>query len=254
MKWNPNLEVGVEIIDNQHKIIFDLAKDLNYAVLAGANMQVIDTLFSVIANFAFQHFETEEKFFKEKAGYLEHCLKHYKLIKQLHDYNIDFHNGRVVDVAPGTFLENWLTLHIRENDLPILTQQPLDLTLLVDVDGLDDFNDDAEKRQHVRLRHDKVLEEEITGYCFNASKLKTGPVSVIDLSNGGLKIRAENAFEVDDLLVISCAIGSNFRFKEKARVKNISENYYGVEFISPAKETIKFLTELTGAVTTFSRN
>jgi hemerythrin len=57
--WDPKMKVGSDIIDNQHKVLFDLIKDLNNAIRAGANMRILDTLLGVLLNYAFQHFEIE---------------------------------------------------------------------------------------------------------------------------------------------------------------------------------------------------
>jgi hemerythrin len=57
--WDPKMKVGSDIIDNQHKVLFDLIKDLNNAIRAGANMRILDTLLGVLHNYAFQHFEIE---------------------------------------------------------------------------------------------------------------------------------------------------------------------------------------------------
>lgn len=254
MRWDPSLEVGIEIIDNQHKILLDLANDLDNAVCAGESMRVIDTLFAVIKNYTFNHFETEEEFFKDSKDYLKHCHQHYKLVKQLNDYIIDFHNNRAGEVDPGSFFENWLRGHIKKDDIPALSQHPYDLTLITEVDGVDGFDSgDIEKRNHKRLRYDSVLDEDIVGHCFNATKLKNGSVNVIDLSSGGLKVYSDDTHDVDDLLIISCKIGRNFKMKEKVRVKNANDHLYGVEFVSPAAETVKFFTELCGAVSYYSR-
>ena len=114
MRWNDSLAVGVEIIDNQHKMLFDLANDLNNSVNMGANKQVIDTLFAVIISYAFTHFETEENKITNQIDFSNHCYQHYQLLKQLHQYAVDFRNNRKVDVQPGEFLESWLLEHIKK--------------------------------------------------------------------------------------------------------------------------------------------
>lgn len=257
-KWQKEFEVGIEIIDNQHKILFDLTNDLDNAVKAGTNMRVIDTLFSVINNYAFNHFETEEEFMVESDDYLRHCHKHYQMIKRLHDYMHDYHNGRTSAVDIGSFFENWLVGHIRKDDIPALSSKLNDLSLSVEIDGLDDFDSadidsgDIDKRNFRRLRYDTVMDEEIIGHCYNTTTMVNGIVSVMDLSSGGLKLYSEKVYDVDDLLIISCPVGKNFRMKEKMRVKNTSGNFYGVEFVSPSKETVTFLTQLLGAVNHYS--
>ncbi len=248
-KWDSSVEVGIDIIDDQHKILFDLAKDLDNAVNTGASMNVVDTLFSVIEDFAFKHFETEEGFLKDENSYLKHCHIHYQLLKKFHDYKVDFHNGRTDGITPGIFLKEWILTHIKEDDIPALSQKVPSQDLVLEIDAFDDFDaGDIDRRIFKRLRYDKVLNEEISGHCFNATKMKNGPVNVIDLSSGGLKIYSENKHDIDDLLIISCDIGRNFKLRQKVKVKNINDCFLGVEFISPDEETVSFLTQLLGAV------
>ena len=80
-KWKRELDVGIGLIDNQHKIIFDLINDLGVASAAMADRRVIDTLLDVIENYVFRHFEAEEELFMNHKGAPEHCLHHYSLIK-----------------------------------------------------------------------------------------------------------------------------------------------------------------------------
>lgn len=249
MRWNDSLEIGVEIIDNQHKMLFDLANDLNNSVKIGANKQVIDTLFSVIISYAFTHFETEEVYFTDQNEFLRHCYKHYQLVRQLHQYSIDFRNNRKLEVEPGEFMENWLLEHIKECDIPALTSSEVDLVLEGEIDNLDNFDTTKiDKRHHKRVRYDRVLDEDIVGHCYNANKMKSGNVTVVDLAGGGFKVYSEQKHDVEDLLIISCRVGKNFKMREKMKVKNSNNNFYGLEFVAPDEETVRFLTELCGAV------
>jgi hemerythrin len=249
IQWNKSLTVGNDFIDEQHKILFDLANDLNNAVTLGANKRVIDTLFAVIMDYSFKHFAVEEEDIKEDPDYKNHCYKHYQLLKQLHEYSVDYRNGRKVSEPPALFLENWLVTHIKKNDIPLLSGKAGASSLVKVTESVDSFTDDQHnKRKHKRVRYDKILDEKIVGRCYNTTTLQSGNVTVVDLSSGGLKIFAEQKIYVGDLLVISCRVGSNFKMKEKVRVKNSYDKYYGVEFVSPEKETVQFLTQLCGAV------
>lgn len=250
--WEDRFKTGVEVIDNQHKILFDLANDLNNASNTGANMQVMDTLFTVITNYAFTHFETEEGYFKGDKNYLEHCHHHYQLIKKLFTYSSDFHNNRQGDVDPGTFMYEWLVDHITHTDIPTFDDQPLELHELEIVDILEEVDDSAleiiEQRANKRLSRDKILDDDIAGHCFNANKSESGMATILDLSTGGLKISSKNKHNIDDLLVITANIGKNFRMKEKVQVRNVDESgNYGVEFIALSHDTKTFLTQLIGA-------
>lgn len=251
--WEERFKTGVEEIDNQHKVLFGLANDLNNASKNNVSMKVLDTLYTVITNYAFTHFATEEDFFKEDPDYLEHCHHHYKLIKSLYDYSVEFHNGRHGEIDPGTFLNDWLVKHIINTDIPAFDRQEIDVTQLqiVDVVNNNDMGD-IDNRAFKRLDHDKILDEPITGNCFNANRSINGKVDIINISVGGLKINSILKHQIDDLLIISCSIGRNFQMKEKVVVKNNDENnHYGVEFIAPKAETSRFLTELLGAVSQY---
>ena len=47
-RWESRLNVGSDVIDSQHKILFDLIKDLSNAIRAGASMRVVDVLLGVL--------------------------------------------------------------------------------------------------------------------------------------------------------------------------------------------------------------
>lgn len=250
LRWDPELEVGVEVIDNQHKILFDLGNDLINAVNTGANMRIIDILFSVITSYAYRHFETEEELLVQLGdkNVGEHCQQHYKLLKQLHDYKIEYNNGREGDVDLASFLKSWLTNHIKTSDREVFCQPGLsDMQGVPEVDALDGFDDEnIEKRNHKRLRSDSVLPDDVVGHCFNATKSKNGSMVVMDFSSGGMKIFSDHDHDVDDLLILSCSIGPKQKIKEKVRVKNRQNDMYGVEFVSPEAETVTFLGALCG--------
>lgn len=248
VRWKPEFGVGVDVIDNQHKILYDLANDLNSAVNGGANMQVIDTLFNVIINYAYKHFETEEDLLKGDENHVNHCQEHYKMLKSFNTFVIEFHNGRRANLDLAAYLDGWLSLHIKENDLPAFSEKPVENFVDAEIDTIDEFDStDVDSRIHKRLRTDVILDEDIVGHCFNATKSKNGSVTIVDFSTGGMKLVSTNRHDVDDLLIVSCKIGPEFQIKEKVRVKNVTGADYGVEFVSADNETVTFLTELCGA-------
>lgn len=247
VRWKPEFSVGVDIIDNQHKILYDLANDLNSAVNGGANMQVIDTLFNVIVNYTYKHFDTEEDLLRGDVNHANHCQEHYKMLKSFNTFVIEFHNGRCDNPDLAAYLDAWLSLHIEEYDLPAFTENPIESYVAEKVDSIDEFEStDVDSRIHKRLRTDVILDEDIVGHCFNATKSKNGSVTIVDFSTGGMRLVSTNKHDVDDLLIVNCKIGSEFQIKEKVRVKNASGTDYGVEFVSANVETVAFLSELCG--------
>ena len=248
--WDSKLTIGSEVIDNQHKVLFDLIQDLNNATAAGASMKVLDTLLGVLLNYSYQHFEIEEKYFKAHADFTKHCLEHYQLIKKLNSFIIDFRNNRYEgEKTPSAFLEDWLLDHIERFDKPFLTYDATLLELMKDAEQIDEFEPEPLKRRNSkRIPHYEVIDGNIDVSCYNAIRLKVGKATVIDMSVGGLLLNSDDHHEIDDLLVVSCSIGANFNMKEKVKVKTVNGNRYGVDFISPSAETVDFFTKLYGAV------
>jgi len=114
--------VGSDIIDNQHKVLFDLIKDLNNAIRTEVSIRVVDVLLGVLRDYAFQHFQTEEELLKNHVDNTLHCLEHYRLIKQLNTFIHDFRNNRTNgEPTPSSILEHWLVEHIEQFDKPFVS-------------------------------------------------------------------------------------------------------------------------------------
>lgn len=249
-RWDATLKVGSEVIDNQHKVLFDLIQDLDNAIKTGASLRILDVILSVLRDYAFQHFQTEEEFFVNNADYTQHCLAHYTLLKSLNAFILDFKNNRVKgEQTTADFLEEWLFDHIEVFDKPFLTHDTVNKALLHDAGAIDGFEtEDEDRRLHKRIPHTEVVDGDIHAHCYNATKLKSGTANIVDMSPGGLMLGATGGHNIDDLLIISCSIGRNFKMKEKVQVKTVHDGRYGVQFVAPTKETIDFFTKLYGSV------
>ena len=244
------LKVGSDIIDNQHKVLFDLIKDLNNATETVVNIKVIDVLLGVLRDYAFQHFQTEEEHFQKHSDYTIHCLEHYSLIKKLNTFIHDVRNNRTKSgQSPSVFLENWLFEHIEKFDKPFFTHTSVGVSFSTNFDPKDAFDPNfKERRYHKRMLCTDVVDENIQAHCYNATKLKSGMADIVNLSVGGLMLSSATPHEIDDLLIVSCRIGRTFNMKEKVSVKSAHDQMYGVEFISPSRETVVFFTELYGSI------
>jgi hemerythrin-like metal-binding protein len=247
-EFDAELKTGIDILDNQHKVMFDLIKDLSNAIQVGVDKKILDTLLGVLRDYAFHHFQTEEDLFAEHRSFEEHCLEHYKLIKQLNGFILDFRNNRGLP-SVSSFLEDWLIVHIKQRDLPTFKPQPESIPAMIDDLMIDDFDTfTEERRRSIRLSSDEVVDGEILANCYNATRLKSSRARITNLSPGGLKLEETSGNEVSDLLIVTCSIGKNFKMKEKVIVKSVQGKACGVEFIAPGEETVHFLTNLYGSV------
>jgi hemerythrin len=248
--WDPKLKIGNDTIDNQHKVLFDLIKDFKNAAGAEESTRIKDILLGVLLDYFFQHFRTEEEYFNKSTDHMRHCLEHYELIKNLNTSIIDSRNNRTNgNSISSDFLENWMIEHIENFDRPFFGTDSAKSDLKNSSQQVDEFYSDSNnRRQYKRIPHNEVVNGEIKTDCYNAMHLRSGKATIINMSPGGLLLCCAFRHRINDLLVVSCSIGSNFQMKEKVRVKTADNNMYGVEFISPSPETIKFFTTLYGAV------
>lgn len=250
-QWDSQLQIGSDLIDNQHQIIFGIIKDTRIAINSGANIRVIDALLGVLLNYFFHHFNSEEEFMRSHPDYDKHRLEHYAFIKKLNKYIDNFRNKRLSnEQASENFLVNLWIDHIENFDQPFLAQNDGAANLENLTIQTGDFKDDdvQDKRQHRRILHNQVVDGKILADCYNETRLLRRKASIIDMSPGGLKFQSTGNHMVDDLLIITCSIGTNFNLKEKAKVVSARNHNYGVEFIAPAKETLRFFTQLYGSV------
>ena len=248
--WDSDLNVGIGIIDNQHKIIFDLINDLDNVTRASADRRVVDTLFDVIENYVFRHFEAEEELFHQHEKSITHSLEHYDLVKQFRKFKLSFRNKKDRGNDISTFLDTWFINHIKASDIPLFTHMAGGGLELEKTGGtIDEYPfEPKERRRHKRIEQAKITDMEIVASCYNTSSLRNSADTIVDISLGGMRLRSSQQYAVGDLLIVKCTLGKNFILQEKVRIKNSIESYYGAEFISLSPATEKFLVELYGAV------
>ncbi len=65
MLWKSDYEIGIPIIDTQHKQLFRFNDELTNAVKTGLKSSAIDTLLTQIGQYVARHFAMEEKYMEE---------------------------------------------------------------------------------------------------------------------------------------------------------------------------------------------
>ena len=241
--------VGIDVLDNQHKVIFDLINDLNNAINASSDIRVITTLLDVIENYTFKHFETEEELFKDRKDKDGHLLKHYNLIKELYTFKLAFRNRNLAKEAVPNLMEAWFLDHVTQIDLPFFNQKAASGQRPKMTGKVDDYPLECqERRKHKRISHKKITDTEIVVDCYNTTTLTNSKAMIVDISMGGMRISSDTPYKIGDLVLVSCHIGRSFKMKEKVRIRNITGNSYGAEFISLSPASEGFLAELYGSV------
>jgi hemerythrin-like metal-binding protein len=120
IEWSDEFSVGIESIDEQHKKLINMIKNLYDALANGRVSDVMDEIFSGMFDYTDQHFSYEETLF-DKYDYPDaeaHKEEHAELHRQLVKLKNDIYSGDhfMSEVLLLKFLEDWLINHILKTD------------------------------------------------------------------------------------------------------------------------------------------
>lgn len=126
MPWTPSLSVGVDQIDNQHKLWFEKAEKLFQAGQEHRTKEYIGELLDFLDAYTKQHFHDEETYmlsihYPEYAAQKQaHDLFITQLTKLRNDYAASGGNLSVI-LGANQMVIDWLTKHISTMDKKIGT-------------------------------------------------------------------------------------------------------------------------------------
>ena len=121
IEWDDSLSIGIELIDEQHKMLIQRLSDLSNAVeMKQGEMEVTKTLDFMIEYTDF-HFSSEEKHMAEQnyPGLDEQKRLHEEFKKTLSGIVAEYREDgptRELTTAVNTLLVNWLINHIKGVD------------------------------------------------------------------------------------------------------------------------------------------
>ena len=121
IEWNDSLSVGVDLIDEQHKMLIQRIKDLSDAVNSSRGAGQIGKTLGFMIDYTNFHFSTEEKHMTELGypGFDIHKQQHEEFKTTLNDMVTEFEeDGATAQLSEGvnTYLINWLIKHIKSID------------------------------------------------------------------------------------------------------------------------------------------
>ncbi len=122
--WTEDLSVGVNSIDDQHKIWFDKADQLFSAGKSGQAKDFIGQLLDFLDDYTKKHFSDEEKYMQsiKYPEYDRQKALHTAFIAQLADLKKEFKEsgGNILVVLNANqMVVEWLTKHISNEDKKI---------------------------------------------------------------------------------------------------------------------------------------
>lgn len=121
--WQDSYSVGVDLIDNDHKLLVSLINQLNDAISEDEGRDVVGSVLNVLVEYTVSHFGREELLLKKgqypEAEFTAHHREHEKLTAQVRAIVARYYDGEIdsIDSEVLLFLKNWLTGHILGVDM-----------------------------------------------------------------------------------------------------------------------------------------
>ena len=119
IEWTPDLTVGIQEIDEQHKILIKLLNDLYHSIIKRTENEVIYDILNELVQYTVVHFAVEESLMRifNYPNYDEHKKHHEELKKQVIELQTKvWDNEALVSMELLKFLKDWLTKHILMED------------------------------------------------------------------------------------------------------------------------------------------
>lgn len=117
LKWNAELDTGIDVIDGQHRRIVDYVNQLHEAREHGDAAAVGEVIESTV-EYTLSHFAFEESLM-EDAGYElldSHRRAHAVFVDRVRALQTRFRAGEDTSEALHALLADWLFNHIRHED------------------------------------------------------------------------------------------------------------------------------------------
>lgn len=131
--WTPDLNTGIDVIDNQHLRIVDYINQLESA-MAAPNRHTVGQVLDELVDYTLSHFAFEESL-QEEAGYQfakPHKAIHDVFIKRIAKYQERNNAGEDIAESLHTLLSTWLVHHIKRDDMAYVAQIRGRLNTIVD--------------------------------------------------------------------------------------------------------------------------
>lgn len=117
MEWKDNFNIGIDVIDHQHRQILEYINALEDIRKTGERDKIQDVLEDLI-DYTQSHFTFEENLLAQvNYEYLpSHKGIHDLFVKRLNDYRKRFEAGEAVENDLYRLLSKWLINHIQHDD------------------------------------------------------------------------------------------------------------------------------------------
>ncbi|MCW8932625.1 MAG: bacteriohemerythrin [Gammaproteobacteria bacterium] len=119
IKWSDELSVGIEEIDEQHKVLVNLINKMHDAIDHHHGSDTVEEILVELADYTKIHFAVEESLMRilDFPGYDEHKEIHDELLEHVVQLHEKVASGKTaISFELMHFLKSWLSKHIMEED------------------------------------------------------------------------------------------------------------------------------------------
>ncbi len=119
VEWTDELSVGIQEIDEQHKILVGLLNRLYESIILRTDSEEAANVLKELSQYTIVHFAVEESLMRILGydDYEEHKKHHEELTQQVVDLSNRVSSGKLSSsMELLNFLKNWLTKHILIED------------------------------------------------------------------------------------------------------------------------------------------
>jgi hemerythrin len=120
VEWSDALSVGIEEIDEQHKVLAELVNRMHHAIHERHGSEVVKEILAELAEYTRIHFAVEESLMRilNYPEYENHKAIHEELLQHVIELRDKVESGKTaIGFELMHFLRNWLTKHIMEEDM-----------------------------------------------------------------------------------------------------------------------------------------
>ncbi len=120
VEWSDALSVGIEEIDEQHKVLAGLVNRMHDAIHERHGSDVVKSILAELAEYTRIHFAVEESLMRilNYPDYEKHKEIHEELLQHVIELRDKVESGKTaIGFELMHFLKNWLTKHIMEEDM-----------------------------------------------------------------------------------------------------------------------------------------
>jgi hemerythrin len=119
IEWSDKLSVGIEEIDQQHRVLVGMLNEFHDAIHHHKGSEVARQIIKRLTDYTLIHFAVEEGMMRllDYPDYEEHKEEHDALIEEIQQLSAKLVSGKKsVNFELLHFLKVWLTKHIQESD------------------------------------------------------------------------------------------------------------------------------------------